>query len=108
MSLSIVCLPPFPFKIADCVEQFPFVASFRIPVHELTENPSEPCTNVLWDFALNNLDELRSILLRILDGGTVFVLNGKPDKEAPGFPQAGYHPGNAAGRLRGELAAYHS
>ena len=55
-----------------------FVASFRKPVCEPTENTSEPCTyiNIIqWDFALNDLDELRSILPRILDDGTVFIPN---------------------------------
>ena len=61
------------------------MASFRIPVREPTENTSEPCTYILWDFALNDLDELRSILPRILDDGTTFIPKGEPDEEAPAF-----------------------
>ena len=65
------------------------MASFRKPVCEPTENTSEPCTYIFiqWDFALNDLDELRSILPRILDDGTVFIPNGEPDEEAPVFPE---------------------
>ena len=56
-------------------------------MREPTENISEPSTYVLWDFTLNDLDELRSILPRILDDGTVFIPNEEPDEDAPAFPE---------------------